>query len=306
MSRKKMVKENLVLIVFILAIIQSIGCITSKMLSVLMEHRLESTKLVNRSTITFLPKEKNLLVKTRVCVSALMFLPKEKNLLVKMRVCVSALMFLPKEKNLLVKTRVCVSALMFLPKCTNVEILYVCYDGFIVNDPNKCDRDTEIKVERVIDGDTFELENGAIVRLLGINSPEKGQPYYQEATNRLKDLVEGNRVTLISDVDDKDQYGRLLRYVFFNDTFINLLMVKEGLANVYIIEPNHLYEGELYAAQLESMAESLGIWQRSEDLTCGSNCIGIAYFHWNAKGNDCDNLNDEFVKLKNTCSYPVI
>lgn len=38
---------------------------------------------------------------------------------------------------------------------------------------------------RVIDGDTFVLANGRVVRLIGINTPEYGEPYYEEATNKL-------------------------------------------------------------------------------------------------------------------------
>jgi competence protein ComEC len=37
---------------------------------------------------------------------------------------------------------------------------------------------------------------------------------------------------------------------------------------------------------------------------CGSNCIGIPYFHWNAEGDDCTNLNDEYVEFRNSCPYP--
>ncbi|MGB2842733.1 MAG: hypothetical protein WBC40_09725 [Halobacteriota archaeon] len=48
---------------------------------------------------------------------------------------------------------------------------------------------TSAIVSRIIDGDTIELQNGERVRLLGINTPEKGQPYYEEATNRLKELI---------------------------------------------------------------------------------------------------------------------
>ncbi|MDI6885900.1 MAG: thermonuclease family protein [archaeon] len=76
------------------------------------------------------------------------------------------------------------------------------------------------------------MQNGDKVRLLGINTPEKGQPYYEEATNRLKELIEGKTVTLEKDIEDKDQYERLLRYIYIDDTFVNLEMVREGYANV--------------------------------------------------------------------------
>lgn len=160
-------------------------------------------------------------------------------------------------------------------------------------------------VSEVIDGDTVKLQNGETVRLLGINAPEKGQPYYEESTNRLKQLIEGKEVILEKDVNDKDQYGRLLRYIFLNDENINVKLVRKGLATAYIIPPNIKYEAELKEAENEAKNSEINIWRQPEQQgECDNRCIGIYYFHWNAAGNDCDNLNDEYVIFKNSCSYP--
>lgn len=161
---------------------------------------------------------------------------------------------------------------------------------------------TSAIVSEVIDGDTIRLQNGERIRLLGINTPEMGQPYYEEARNRLKELIEGKTVTLEVDVEDKDQYGRLLRYIYVNDIFVNLEMVREGYANVYIISPNIRDSNEFKKAEEEAKIAGRGIWQPSKSL---SKCIDILYFHWNAKGNDCYNLNDEYVTFKNTCSHSI-
>jgi len=161
---------------------------------------------------------------------------------------------------------------------------------------------TSAIVSEVIDGDTIKLQNGERIRLLAINTPEMGQPYYEEARNRLKELIEGKTVTLEEDVEDKDRYGRLLRYIYVDDTFVNIEMVKEGYANVYIISPNIKYSNEFKKAEEEAKIAERGIWQPSESL---SKCIGILYFHWNAEGNDCYNLNDEYVTFKNTCSQSI-
>ena len=167
--------------------------------------------------------------------------------------------------------------------------------------------ETTIIVSKVIDGDTIELKTGETVRLLGINTPEIGQPCYEEATNRLKELIEGKQIRLESDVVDKDQYGRLLRHVFIDNTFVNLVMVREGYAHVYIVQPNVNYENEMYDAQTSAIYEEGCMWKKptpeSGENICDNRCIGIDYFHWNAEGNDCDNLNDEYVKFKNNCSY---
>ena len=159
-------------------------------------------------------------------------------------------------------------------------------------------------VSKVIDGDSIELQNNIEVRLLGINTPERGQPYYQEATNRLKELVEGKNVIFENDVQDKDQYDRLLRYVFSDNLFVNLQLVKEGYATVYIFQPNTKYETSLRNAENEAKTLKLNIWKQPEgENICDNRCIGISYFKWNAEGNDCDNLNGEYVTFINACSY---
>ncbi|MDY6931694.1 MAG: thermonuclease family protein [Halobacteriota archaeon] len=154
----------------------------------------------------------------------------------------------------------------------------------------------------VIDGDTVRLQNGDKVRLLGINTPEKGQPYYEEATDKLKELVEGREVLLEGDSEDKDKYERLLRYIYVEDTFVNLELVRGGYANVYIMSPNTKYSDELIEAEEGAKNAGKGLWQQSDDF---SDCVGILYFHWNADENDCNNLNDEYVSFKNTCSESI-
>ena len=88
-------------------------------------------------------------------------------------------------------------------------------------------------VSRIIDGDTFEMSSGEIIRLLCINAPEKGEKGYEESTEFLELLILNKEVKLESDISNKDVYGRLLRYVFLNETFINKEMVKSGNAKVF-------------------------------------------------------------------------
>lgn len=154
-------------------------------------------------------------------------------------------------------------------------------------------------VSKVIDGDTIKLQTGETVRLLGINTPEMGQQYYEESTNRLKELIEGKTVNLEKDVEDKDQYGRLLRYIYIDNTFVNLEMVREGYADLYIY-PNTKYKNELIKARKECEEKGIRVCRPSKEC---SRCIGISYFHWNAEGDDCKNLNDEYVIFINTCNH---
>lgn len=200
---------------------------------------------------------------------------------------------------------------MKLRQKSDILILVIIGVIFICGCVKEIDKDELAKlqpetaiVSEVIDGDTVKLQNGETVRLLGINAPEKGQPYYEESTNRLKQLIEGKEVILEKDVNDKDQYGRLLRYIFLNGENINVKLVREGLATVYIIPPNTKYEAELKEAENEAKNSKINIWRQPKRGECDNRCIGIYYFHWDAAGNDCDNLNDEYVVFKNSCPYP--
>ena len=151
-------------------------------------------------------------------------------------------------------------------------------------------------VLRAIDGDTIELVNGKSVRLLGIDAPEYGEEFSIAATNRLKELVEGKTVELEKDVSEKDSFGRLLRYIFVKDAFVNLQMVKEGYAYAYVVSPDEKYLKEFIAAEEEARNKALNIWSGRH-----KNCLMVE-FHYNARGNDNDNLNDEYVIFKNLCA----
>lgn len=148
-------------------------------------------------------------------------------------------------------------------------------------------------VDEIIDGDTIRLSTGQKVRLIGINTPESGQPYYNEANQKISELIGGNRVTLKKDVEDKDQYGRLLRYVYVNDTHVNLEMVRQGMAIAYEFEPNVKYSDEFYEAESQARNAKIGIW------TPSSHTLKISEFNYDAEGNDNENLNGEFIIFTN-------
>lgn len=85
-------------------------------------------------------------------------------------------------------------------------------------------------VVRVVDGDTVELGDGETVRLVGIDTPEVGECGYERAARRLEQLVLGRQVRLGESDEDRDGYGRLLRYVDAGELDAGLQLIREGLA----------------------------------------------------------------------------
>ncbi|HZJ18358.1 MAG TPA: thermonuclease family protein [Patescibacteria group bacterium] len=118
----------------------------------------------------------------------------------------------------------------------------------------------EVKVIRVIDGDTVEIEGGQKIRYIGIDTPEVGDCYSVESTNKNKQLVEGKIIRLEKDVSETDRYGRLLRYVYIEDVFVNEILVKDGYAQVYTYPPDVKYNEKFLKAQKEARKNNSGLW----------------------------------------------
>jgi micrococcal nuclease len=118
-------------------------------------------------------------------------------------------------------------------------------------------------ISYVVDGDTFKTVDGDTVRLLGVNTEETGQPHASEAKARLAELLSSGALKMERDEEDTDRYGRLLRYVWAGETFVNLELVREGHAHVYIIEPNIKHSTEIRDAEREASAAGVGLWEPS-------------------------------------------
>lgn len=101
---------------------------------------------------------------------------------------------------------------------------------------NQMPQRTTTSVTKVIDGDTIVVEGGERVRLLYIDTTERGENCYQESKDRLTELINGKEIIMEKSGEDRDKYGRLLRYIFVNNTLVNLVLVQEGLAHLYIYE----------------------------------------------------------------------
>lgn len=129
------------------------------------------------------------------------------------------------------------------------------------------------------DGDTarFRLESGAEekVRFIGIDTPEVGEqaePLGEEAAayTAMKIPV-GATVWLETDVELRDQYGRLLAYVWLEEPatgdadevrehMLNARLVLDGYANAYTYPPNVKYTEALKGLQTEARDAGRGLW----------------------------------------------
>lgn len=121
-------------------------------------------------------------------------------------------------------------------------------------------------VARVVDGDTIVLADGRRVRYIGIDAPEletEGRPaecYAQEATEANRRLVAGKSVRLERDVSETDRFGRLLRYVYVNDTMADARLVEEGFAEARAYPPDAKYQADLERLEREAQAARRGLW----------------------------------------------
>jgi hypothetical protein len=127
-------------------------------------------------------------------------------------------------------------------------------------------------VERVIDGDTIVMGNQS-VRLLGINSPEHGEFYFDEGKEFLEMVLLGKEVRLEFGIPRYDKYGRALAYVYRDKANVNLEMVEEGLANYYFYSGEDKYSEKLLKNWRRCLERNVNLCERSKNVC--ADCILI-------------------------------
>jgi micrococcal nuclease len=127
-------------------------------------------------------------------------------------------------------------------------------------------------VVHVVDGDTIHVQCGARVekvRYIGMDAPEIHHPIWgaepggREAAALNRRLVGGRHVRLELDVRARDQYGRLLAYVWAGDLMVNAELVRLGYAQVMTVPPNVRYQALFLKLQREARAAGRGLWAAS-------------------------------------------
>ena len=129
------------------------------------------------------------------------------------------------------------------------------------------------KIQRVVDGDTVELDDGRKVRLLNVDTPETVKPntpvrcYGKEASDFSKKYLTDKVVRLVADKESNDKYGRALRMIYLDgkdtskpeDSF-NAELIRSGYAKVSVYNPNKTFEKPLRLIEQEAKDKNLGVW----------------------------------------------
>ncbi len=121
-------------------------------------------------------------------------------------------------------------------------------------------------VEKVIDGDTIVLDDSRVLRYIGIDTPElrdrmgRVECFALQAKKANEKLVAGKQVRLEKDVSETDKYGRILRYVYVDDIFVNEYLVKEGYARAVSFPPDIKYQDILREAERYARENNKGLW----------------------------------------------
>lgn len=142
----------------------------------------------------------------------------------------------------------------------------------------------KVEISRVLDGDTIELTDGRKIRLLNINTPEKGLSYSDLGKNYLSEFkdVELEKV-------GEDKYQRILGRIYSGDIYLNLEIVKQGYAHSYLVDESEKKEfanSEKYARE-----NGLNIWEKSEYY----GCLEVEI-----------NKYDEYLDIRDSCALNLI
>ncbi len=121
------------------------------------------------------------------------------------------------------------------------------------------------RVASIADGDTLRLIDGRRIRLVQIDAPEPGSECFGAAAEReLAGLAPpGSDVELERDpsLDDRDRFGRLLRYVSVEGENVNLALVERGAAAPYFFRGERgRHADDLLDAAEAARSDKRGLW----------------------------------------------
>jgi micrococcal nuclease len=165
-------------------------------------------------------------------------------------------------------------------------------------------------VTRITDGDTIDLrtDSGAsdTIRLIGVNSPESDECFSEEAALVLATLIPvGTDLAVTVDTTNRDQFGRMLRYLWIGGMSVNEELVRRGAALSREYPPDTALAARFDAAEEEAQAAERGMWAPD---ACGPDAgteITVVTVAADAPGDDNNDLNSEYVRVRNDGSLGV-
>lgn len=171
------------------------------------------------------------------------------------------------------------------------------------------------RVIDIVDGDTIKVTIDGreyTIRYIGMDTPERGDPFYEEATRANTDLVAGQDLWLEKDVSETDRYGRLLRYVYVGDLMVNAELVRRGYARVATFPPDVAHAEMFRQLEQQAREEGAGLWASGppaeptsvpSDAPSGRTGSSVVVAPWcsqfDAPGNDNENEEEEYVCFEN-------
>lgn len=152
---------------------------------------------------------------------------------------------------------------IFISLCIFLSIFFTPFDAL----------PKDYVVNKIIDGNTVQLDTGEIVRYIGVDAPDRNHKtgesefYARQAKAYNQKLVLLKKVKLEFDKEQKDDSGRLLAYVFVKNTFVNEELIKNGYARAKIVPPNIKYKRLFLDHEAKARQSERGLWQEKKEDT---------------------------------------
>ena len=120
------------------------------------------------------------------------------------------------------------------------------------------------RVVRAKGVEAIELDNGRVIRYIGVQGPPSSEPAYKQAVAYHKRIVEGKWVNILPGAEPRAPDGSLWAFVFINRlTFVNAELIRFGYAYAHPIEPNTEYKVLFDMLQNRASSRKLGLWNKN-------------------------------------------
>jgi micrococcal nuclease len=156
------------------------------------------------------------------------------------------------------------------------------------------------------DGDSMRVDIGGEtveVRLIGINAPEGDECYGDAARAALVDAIADRRLTLVGGVEDADDFGRLLRYVYVDGENVNAVMLAE--ASALTLQTEHPLADEFFDIGSRAAEEGIGMWAPDACGPPAQEGLEFTGVEYDPPGRDGEHLDEEYVRITNTGVDPI-